>query len=481
MRVALIDTLDKMSSGSMPNLSIVYLAGYLIKHGHEVGILDLFYSDKKSQDLFFQQDWGLLGITATSFAFPVCRKIAAAVKRVNPDIPIVVGGPHASVARRSVLEEKEINFAIYGEGELSLLELVEALEENPRPSVYRLREIQGLIFRNLETPIVNSPRERIRDIDSLPLPPYDIFPMDKYKGYALLTSRGCPYCCTYCASQAILGRTWLARKPQKIVEEIEYLITRWGKRYFSIVDDSFNLNEDRVKEVCQLLVDKKLDIQWSACGIRADKTNPKMLGLMKESGCHLICVGIESANPQILKNIGKGETIEQIAKGIDQIKKAGITVCGMFMIGNPGDTLETVKKSIEFAKSLAIDRTMFYHAIPFPGTGLWKFAKEQGKFLHEDYENFHDFSEEPIFETKDFSYHERVQAYQMAKKIMYPPKRIFFLLSSAIRSALNLLLRSAREGTFLSAMKRVTGRVGCRFRSKKPADDGKIKTRYSRQ
>ena len=485
MHVALIDTLDK-TFGNMPNPAITSLAGYLIERGYDVEIFDLFYSDKESQDRFFQKQWDLIGITATSFAFPVCREVAAAVKRVNPDVPIVVGGPHASVARESVLEEKEIDFAIYGEGEVSLLELMEALEENPRSAASRLREIQGLIFRDGENPIVNPPRKRIRDIDSLPLPPYDIFPMHKYDIYPLVTSRGCPFACVYCASQAILGRIWVAKAPQKVVEEVEYLIANWGKRVFTIVDDSFNLKEDRVKEFCQLLLDKKLGIQWSACGIRADKTDPEMLRLMKESGCHGVSVGIESANPQVLKNIGKGETIKQIAEGIDRIKKAGINVCGMFMIGNPADTLETVKESIEFAKSQALDRTMFYLAVPFPGTGLWEFAQQQGKFLREDYENFHDFTEEPMFETEDFTYRERVQAYQAAKEVMFPRKPVLSSWANTVTRAVNFFLRSAREEGFLAAVKRVAGRLASHFHSrelasKEPIEDGRIGTRYSRQ
>jgi radical SAM superfamily enzyme YgiQ (UPF0313 family) len=470
--VGLIDTIDKSSSGRMPNLSIASLSGYLIEHGVKVEVLDLFFSSKKSQDRFFKKKWGLVGITSTSYAFHISRMLAAAIKRNNPNTPIALGGAHASVAREKILGEKNIDFVIYGEGEVSLLNLVRAIEENPQPTPNRLKNINGLIFRDGKNSIINSAAKRIRDIDDLPLPPYDIFPMDKYETYPLFTSRGCPHDCVYCASKMILGRKWVAKTPRRIIYEIEYLIKNWGKRSFIIIDDTFNLNEERVKEFCQLINDKKLNIRWSVCGIRADKTDPRMLYLMKKSGCTSVAVGIESANSKVLKNIGKDETIEQIAAGLQRIKKAKISITGMFMIGNPDDTLETLRESIEFAKSQRLSRTRFYHAIPFPGTSLFDFVKENGEILSESYENFHDFSEEPYFETKDFSYQERVKGYLETKEIMFPslPKRIIRLLKWVI----------LEEGV-LSALKRVRRRLSNYFHEKMIANDGRIMTRYSHQ
>jgi len=404
----------------MPHIGLAYLAATLHKAGHKVEVIDLYFSDNKEQDEFFNKDFGLIGITCTSFSFVTCLQTAQAIKRLNPNQIIVVGGPHASVAREEVLINKEIDFAIYGEGETPMLSLVELLDDDKNPSLEKLSQINGLIFRNAKNRVVNPPAHRIRDIDSLPFPIYDSFPMKNYEMYPLSSSRGCPYDCAYCASSAIMGRKWVERSPESLLKEIEEIIKKWGKRHFYIIDDSFNINEERVKKFCRQLLAMKLDITWGACGFRADKSDPEMLYLMKKAGCKHIEVGVESANQRVLDNIGKGESIEQIKGGIRKIHEAGIQICGMFMIGNPGDTLDTVRESIEFAKAQPFDSIRFYLALPYPRTRLWEFVKEHGRFLRKDYTNFHDFSEVPIFETDSFTCEERMKAYEEAKKLMFP-------------------------------------------------------------
>lgn len=420
MRVALVDTLDKAHAGSGPNVAIAALAGYLLEAGHEVGVIDLFFSSEEEQRHFFQQQWGLVGITATSFAFSVALHTAKAIKAISPGPPpIVLGGAHACVARQEVLAEPEIDFAIYGEGEVPLRSLAELIEREEHPTEKHFREIDGLIFCQGEDAVVNPPTSRIINLDSSPLPPYNLFPMDRYSTHTLSTSRGCPYGCAFCASATIFGNKWVPKSPQRILEEIEYAISRWGKKPISVVDDSFNLNIERVKAICRLLIDKEIDIRWEMCGgMRADKIDLEMLLLMKRSGCNGIGIGVESANPQILKNIGKGETIEQIRECIHLVKKAGMPIHASFMIGNPGDTLETVKESIEFARSEHLDNFCAFIAVPYPNTELWRYIEENGRFLRTDYINYHDYSEEPAFETDDFPFHHRVEAYRLAKREM---------------------------------------------------------------
>jgi len=463
MHIGLIDTLDKSSVLPMPNPAIASLAGYLIEHGHKVEILDLFFSDQTSQETFFKKNFGLIGITATSYALPVLRKTVHRLKDYNPYTPIVIGGAHASVTKEEVLNEPGIDFAIYGEGEIPLLQLVEALQEHSSSSYTKLQNIRGLIFRYKENIIMNPPCERINNLDILPMPPYDIFPIEKYQGYTLNTSRGCPYNCIYCASKVILGNTWVGKSPGRITEEIEYIIERWGKRHFHIVDDNFNHNENRVKEFCSLLISKKLDIKWNPCGIRADRTDPEMLALMKQSGCGIVSIGIESADSDILENIGKGESIQQIIKGVSRIKEAGLPVIGMFMIGNPGDTLKSIRETIKFAQSLNLTETRFYPARPYPGTKLWEFVEKNGKLL-DNYENFCDFSEKPFFITKDFTYRQRIKAYRETRK--------FMPIESRRKMATNIL-------QFLKASSHVIPRLlYCCIRRK---DTNKINTRYAKQ
>jgi len=491
MRVALIDTVDKEFRDAGPNVAIVSLAACLVEKGHVVGVLDLYFSSAEEQQRFLVQKWDLVGITATSFAFNVARHAAKVIKELTPQPPpVVLGGAHVSVARELVLNEAVFDFGIYGEGELPLLALVEQLEKGGPRHKESLESIPGLIFRSGDRVVVNPTPPRIRDLDSMALPPYELFPMDSYSVHTLSTSRGCPYACVYCASDAILGKKWIAKSPQRIVQEIEHVMAHWGKKPFFIVDDSFNLDTDRVKEFCRLLKSRKLNIRWTMCGgIRADRIDPDMLSLMKETGCHEIGIGVESANPHVLKNIGKGETIEQIRAGIRMIKKAGLPVSASFMIGNPGDSLATIQESIEFIKAERPDSARFFIAIPYPNTKLWQYVEENGTFLRTDYVNYHDHSEEPSFETADFSYADRIKAFRLAEEALAGMRRGF-----SPQKLLNLI-RTFFRYVRTDGMRAALGKTGSYFR-KSPVVAitenyphfavaanrfKKIETRYSRQ
>lgn len=414
MKVGLVDVMDKRRTSNGPNVAIAALAGYLAANGHEVGVLDLFHSRRGERRRFLESAWGLVGVSASSFDFSVGLRIATEIKR-RTGAPIVFGGPHASVARGDVLAEPAVDYAIYGEGEIPLLALAGALEGGGPPAAGRLGAIKGLVFRDGRRVVVNEPQPRIADLDALPPPAYHLLPMDRYSEHHLSTSRGCPFACGFCASGAILGKKWIARSPEKIVEEMEGLVRDFGKKTFVIVDDTFNLDIERVKRFCRLLLERRLRISWLLmAGIRADRTEPEMLRLMKASGCLDFGIGVESSDPTVLRNVGKGETVEDISRGIRLIKEAGFRLHGSFMIGNPGDTLETVRRSIEFAKAQALDGIFVYHALPFPSTRLWEFVGGQGRFLRTDYINFDKTVREPVFETPEFPRADRVEAYRLA-------------------------------------------------------------------
>ena len=416
MRIGLIDTMDKRSGGNGPNVAIAALSGFLTARGHQVGILDLFHCHGNTEKKFLERAWDLVGVSATSFDFRVGLEVAAKIKN-GSRAPVVFGGAHASVAREELLKESVIDYAIYGEGEIPLAGLAELLEKEIRPTAARLREIKGLIFRDGPDIVVNPPQPRMTDLDLLPLPAYHLFPMASYSEHHLSTSRGCPYKCVYCASGAIFGKKWVGRSPDRLVEEIEFLIRNHGKKTIVLVDDTFNLDIERVKTFSRLLIERRLGISWLLItGMRADRTDPEMLRLMKESGCQTIGIGIESANPTVLSNVAKGEAIEDITKGIQLIREAGFPVVGSFMIGNPGDTLETVKESLEYAAIQKLDGVYVYHALPFPQTKLWEYVESHGRFLRTDFTDFDKFIEEPVFETPDFPYADRVEAYRLAMK-----------------------------------------------------------------
>jgi anaerobic magnesium-protoporphyrin IX monomethyl ester cyclase len=416
MRVGLVDVMDKSGIGNGPNVAVAALAGYLERNGHQVEVLDLFHATRAERRRFAGEDLGLVGISASSFDFDAARRFAAMVKREGT--PVVLGGPHASVTRGGIMAEPSIDYAVYGEGEVPLLRLVQALEAERRPGAAQLRAIDGLVFREGGAVVVNRPQPRLTDLDSLPLPSYRRLPMGRYAEHHVSTSRGCPFACAFCASGAILGKKWIAKSAARVVEEIEVLVRDFGRKPIWIVDDSFNLEPSRVKEICRLLLERELGVSWVLmAGLRADRVDLEMLQLMKAAGCQEFGVGIESSDPEVLREIGKGETIEEIARGITLAREAGFLVAGSLMIGNPGDTLQTVRRSLEFARAQGLDVIFVYHALPFPNTRLWDWVQAHGRFLRTDFANFEKYVAEPVFETPEFPRADRIAAQRLALEL----------------------------------------------------------------
>jgi anaerobic magnesium-protoporphyrin IX monomethyl ester cyclase len=417
MRVGLIDPgSKKLTRACFPHLGLAYVSSSLEREGHEVFVLDAPLSTTAEREEFLAMNFDFIGITATSCTFRDALRIAEESKAQKPERPIILGGPHTSFSPKGILSHPQIDFAIYGEGEITIIELARVLGEDTHPSQNRLTEIKGLVFRDGDEITVNPPRPWIQDLDEVPFPAYHLFNLERYDHYSLITSRGCPFECIYCAASVIWGRRWRSRSPENIVQEIEFVIRHWGKNNFVICDHNFNPNTARAIELCQLLIAADLNIDWHCWGFRADGADPELLDLMRKAGCIDISVGVESANPQVLKNIKKKETIEEIAEGLNNIKKSGIRVGGMFMIGNPGDNLSTVKESIGFVEKMGIDYCEFYMALPYPSTELWTYVETNGRFLKSDFTEFHHFSDEPVFETPDFPADERRKAYTLTRR-----------------------------------------------------------------
>lgn len=418
MRILLINPGTKERI-DYPHLGIGYIAAVLEKDGNQIEVLDMSVSDQKDLSKLLRSDFDLVGISATSFTFIRALDIIKKIKSLNKNVITVVGGPHTTIAMGDVLQQASIDFAVYGEGELTMVELIRLLKLHQNPNQHQLASIKGLIFRSNGDIVVNPPRPWMTDLDELPFPAFHLFKnMNRYQGYPILTSRGCPYHCIYCAASVIWGRRWRSRSVPNIIEEIKYAQANynWHHNNFYIIDDSFNINVSRALKFCGQLIHKHIDITWNCQGIRADKMPLELAMKMKMAGCVGVGIGVESADQQVLKNIKKGENIEQISASIKNLDSAEISVHGSFMIGNPGDNLQTIKKSIEFVQKSSLFSVSFNTALPYPKTELWKFVQEHGHFLNDDYTKFHHFSQEPSFETVDFHRAERIKAYKMARR-----------------------------------------------------------------
>ncbi|NTV84885.1 MAG: radical SAM protein [Bacteroidales bacterium] len=247
------------------------------------------------------------------------------------------------------------------------------------------------------------------------MPAYDIFPMDRYPLHRMVTSRGCPFACAWCNSSSVWDQTYRTIDPENMITEVEFLVNNYGKKIFVFGDNSFNVDLKRVEAFCDLLLERKIDILWSV-SLRADIMTPEAAHKMKKAGCYNVSIGIESANNEMLKKIGKGTTVGKISEGIRMLKDAGIEIMSQYVIGSPGETLETVKESIAFAKQSGCDYTNFYMVLPYKGTRQWDYTEECGTFITKDIHHFHSMTPRIVFETPEFPYKDRLTAIRLVKK-----------------------------------------------------------------
>lgn len=328
-----------------------------------------------------------VGITSTTSLIEEAHEIA---KLCRENIKVVIGGVHASSMPQETLEKFErFDYLVRGEGEFTMLELAQKKT---------LSKINGLSYRKDKKIIHNSERKLNEELDNLPFPARELLPMDKYFSVGakqnpsdyILSSRGCPYQCIFCADYLVHGRKFRYRSPENIIKEVEYLNSR-GVRDFDFIDDNFTMLTDRVEKFCDLMIEKGLNkkMSWRCSnGIRVDLITPALLKKMKEAGCYMVSLGIESGNEQILKNMKKSTNLEKIRRAVKWCNQAGIETRGLFMFGNLGENKKSMEDSIRFAKSLDLDTATFHITIPFPNTDYWKIIKKEGEIYPKNYRDY---------------------------------------------------------------------------------------------
>lgn len=424
----------KMLEFKVAPLGLAYIAGVLKKNGLEVKILDMTVEPlTKNGFQRFLESYkpNIVGFTAMTPFYPGVKNWIRLTKKVLPKAYTILGGPHATLLKEEILLEfSSLDIVVHGEGEETMLEIAQGKN---------LNTILGIAFRTPEFIKTNPPRPFIKNLDLLPYPARELLKLERYDlPLSILTSRGCPYGCIFCASSKIWGRSWRARSAQNVVDEIEYLYKKiFNPRKKSnhganigILDDTFNLNLGRAQEICDGIIKKKLNKKFAIgfWGMRADLINKELVTKLKKANCREIWLGIESGQQKILDNLNKNINLNQIRKGVKLIKEAGIKVGGNFMIGSPGETLSMARKSIKFAKELNLDRIGYTLIAPFPTTKLHKWVKSHGKFLSKNWENYAGFpykdykgkdSYWPVFETDDFSKEERMEAFWEFEKLAH--------------------------------------------------------------
>lgn len=374
-----------------PPLGLLYVAAYAEKSGRSVHVMDVNAERLHFDDIgrFIGDNtprW--IGFTAVTAQITSTHRIAGIIKRVSPDSKVVVGGVHATAMPDELLRDPNIDFVIRGEGEEPFFALVEG-----QP----LESVGGLSYRgrNPLQPIEHNPEaEPIEDLDSLPTPAYHLIRFDLYKpavgAYRRLPSinmtmtRGCPGKCTFCNSAETALRT---RSPAHVVDEIQRLQSRYGIREVSFYDDTFTIYKQNVARLCDLIVERGINLTWS-CFARTDCISPPLLAKMRRAGCHQILFGIESADPEILETIRKPIDIEQTRRAVAMVQRAGIGVRAAFMFGNPGETVESLRRTIDFALELNPDLAIFNITTPYPGTQMFEWARRNGYLRTLDWEEY---------------------------------------------------------------------------------------------
>ncbi len=373
-------------------MGLLALAAYLRGKKPDI-LLEIF--DANVQDNYSLEDIikyvlsyepHILGLSSMTINIKSALTIAAEVKKNKPNIIVVFGGIHPTVEPKSVLAHPAVDFIVIGEGEITCDELLKNID---KPEKYAL--IDGLGYKENGQPIINKRRDLIKNLDELPIPAYDLIKIEKYRSpytsrtpfVSVIRSRGCPFRCIFCGVQNMFGRIYRVQSPIRTIKEIDYLTNKFKVREIGFKDSEFVINVNNVNELCDRLIEKKYDLIWS-CNARVNTTDFTLYQKKHQAGCHTISFGVESGDEEILKNLKKDITLKQAREAVSAAKKAGIKVSVNFMLGNPGETKETIAKTIKFAKDLKPDYVNFGFATPFPGTELREVALKNNWLIDKD-------------------------------------------------------------------------------------------------
>ena len=407
MRVLLMSTPYPLAENPIPPLSLSYLAAVLRNAGVEVQILDhlvSLYSPNKLRRKLAEFQPHMVGATCVTLNYPIAARIMKVCKDYDPNIITMLGGPHVTFAiEETLLHARWVDLLVIGEGERTLLELVGALQ-----SGHDIHKVSGIAFRKDGKVVKTEARPPIDDLDELPLPARDLLPLSKYQALGMpctvITSRGCPFRCIFCSGPRLFGRRVRFRDPELVVDEIEQLNKGFGFEQINVVDDTFTLNHPHATAVCEEILKRNLKIRWNVFA-RADTVTTELLTIMRKAGCEWLLYGAESGNPDILKTIKKGTTPEILRRATQLATEAGVNVFNSFIFGLPGETPETARQSLDFAKELDDKygaKYGFHILSPLPGTELYEKPREYGlRILSRNWAKYD--ANRPITETEGMS------------------------------------------------------------------------------
>lgn len=380
-------------------LGIIYLAAAAREAGHSVALIDAKAEGldlETTVDRAEQFSPDVIGISGFSNEWEPFDQLGLWVKKRMPNTLLLGGGPYASSFPEEILDRAPFDYLVLGEGENTLVELLDVKAKGQH-----VNEVPGLAFRENGRIKFTPPRPLIESLDTIPLPAYDLLDMDLYsknitaspigrrRNMTIMTTRGCPYRCIYCHN--LFGKRFRVKSPDKVLEELVLLVERYNIRNFEVCDDIFNLDRDRLLEICSRIIEERLDIRLSfPTGLRGDMMDEEMIAALRKAGTVMISYAVESANPRIQKMIKKNLNLDKLNETIRNTVRQGIFTHAFFMLGFPTETEQEINMTIDFAARTKLHTASFFIVTPFKGTELWDLVpKELREQVTEKWFSFH--------------------------------------------------------------------------------------------
>ncbi|MFH1593006.1 MAG: radical SAM protein [Candidatus Woesearchaeota archaeon] len=388
MKLLFIKPPKKHVTHLAPDLGLGYLSSYSKRAGHLVQVLDLNLHkdpDKKLKEKIeaFKPDF--IGFKMFSEDFSSVSRLSALIKRINPEIITMAGGPHPSIDPYATLKKiNTLDFLFKGEAEIGLVELLKNLESSD------LSKIPSLVWRNKKDEVVVNQQLFFEPLDELGMPEWSLIDPRNYpdsggvysKSFPtapIITSRGCPFNCAFCAVKVITGRKIRKRSPENVITEIKFLYDNYGVKCFNICDDNFTSDKNYTIDFCKKLIDTNLDVSWFCSqGVRLDSLDEETLSLMKKSGGYALGVGIESGSDRVLKLMNKHLDTKTVKEKIDLLNKFDFDITGFFILGFPGETKKEIKQTIRFSRKLKLNKVGYNLFMPIPCTEAYDRIKKEG-------------------------------------------------------------------------------------------------------